>query len=86
MQSSVHEAKAQLSRLLEMLEQGESIVIARNGKPVAELVPPRKKGIQLGGGRNDPEVNRRAVGGGWWKAMPDSEAEEFFGGRPPADH
>jgi len=81
MQLNVHEAKTQLSRLLGMVEQGESIVIARNGKPVAELVPLRKKGIQLGAGRKDPEVNRRAIGGAWWKAMSDGEADDFFEGR-----
>jgi prevent-host-death family protein len=47
---NVHEAKTQLSRLLERVEQGEEIVIGRAGKPVAKLVPyhpvrrPRKPG------------------------------------------
>jgi prevent-host-death family protein len=36
---NVHEAKTQLSRLLERVERGEQIVIARAGKPVATLVP-----------------------------------------------
>jgi prevent-host-death family protein len=36
---NVHEAKTQLSRLLEGVEAGEDIVIARAGKPVARLVP-----------------------------------------------
>jgi prevent-host-death family protein len=35
----VHEAKTQLSRLLQEVENGEEIVIARNGEPVARLVP-----------------------------------------------
>jgi prevent-host-death family protein len=34
---NVHEAKSQLSRLLEEVEAGERIVIARAGKPVAVL-------------------------------------------------
>jgi antitoxin (DNA-binding transcriptional repressor) of toxin-antitoxin stability system len=33
----VHEAKSTLSRLLEEVERGETVVIARNGRPVAEL-------------------------------------------------
>jgi prevent-host-death family protein len=33
----VHEAKSILSRLLEEVERGETVVIARNGRPVAEL-------------------------------------------------
>jgi prevent-host-death family protein len=38
-QVNVHEAKTQLSRLLQEVENGEEIVIARNGEPVARLVP-----------------------------------------------
>jgi prevent-host-death family protein len=36
---NVYDAKTQLSRLLERVEAGEEIVIARAGKPVAKLVP-----------------------------------------------
>lgn len=36
---NVHEAKTHLSRLLQRVEQGEEIVIARDGEPVARLVP-----------------------------------------------
>ncbi|RNL75381.1 type II toxin-antitoxin system Phd/YefM family antitoxin [Nocardioides marmorisolisilvae] len=36
---NIHAAKTHLSRLLERVEQGETIVIARAGKPVAELKP-----------------------------------------------
>jgi prevent-host-death family protein len=38
-QVNVHEAKTQLSRLLEEVEAGERIVIARAGEPVAVLAP-----------------------------------------------
>jgi len=38
-QYNVHQAKSQLSKLLEEVEAGEQVVIARNGRPVAELVP-----------------------------------------------
>ncbi len=36
---NVHEAKTHLSRLLEAVERGEDVIIARAGKPVARLVP-----------------------------------------------
>jgi prevent-host-death family protein len=36
---NVHDAKTHLSRLLERVERGEEIVIARSGKPVARLIP-----------------------------------------------
>jgi prevent-host-death family protein len=38
-QVNVHEAKTELSRLLEAVEAGERIVIARAGEPVAVLIP-----------------------------------------------
>lgn len=36
---NVHQAKTHLSKLLERVAAGEEIVIARNGEPVARLVP-----------------------------------------------
>ncbi len=36
---SVYDAKTQLSRLLARVEEGEEIIIARNGRPVARLAP-----------------------------------------------
>ena len=36
---NVHEAKSTLSALLALVEQGEEVVIARNGEPVAKLSP-----------------------------------------------
>ena len=35
---NIHEAKTQLSRLIAMVEAGDEVVIARDGKPVARLV------------------------------------------------
>ncbi len=39
---NIHAAKTQLSRLVARAEKGEHITIARAGKPVAQLGPPRK--------------------------------------------
>jgi prevent-host-death family protein len=36
---NVHAAKTQLSSLLDRVERGEEIIIARAGKPVARLAP-----------------------------------------------
>lgn len=36
---NVHEAKTQLSRLLDRAQEGEEFVIAKAGKPVARLGP-----------------------------------------------
>ena len=38
-QINIHEAKTHLSRLVEEAAQGQEIVIAKAGKPVARLVP-----------------------------------------------
>ena len=38
-QVGMHEAKTKLSQLVQRAESGEDIVIARNGKPVARLIP-----------------------------------------------
>jgi prevent-host-death family protein len=57
---NVHAAKTQLSRLLERVEAGEEVIIARAGKPVARLVPlatdkpPRQPG-QLKGRLHVPD-------------------------------
>jgi prevent-host-death family protein len=36
---NVHAAKTHLSKLLEQVSSGEEIIIARDSKPVAKLVP-----------------------------------------------
>jgi prevent-host-death family protein len=38
-QATVHEAKTHLSRLLDEVETGSTVVITRRGKPVAKLEP-----------------------------------------------
>ena len=39
---NIHDAKTHLSRLIERVEAGEEVVIARAGRPVARLVPLRR--------------------------------------------
>jgi prevent-host-death family protein len=38
-QVNVYEARGQFSKLLEEVEAGEEIVIARNGRPIVRLLP-----------------------------------------------
>jgi prevent-host-death family protein len=48
---NVYEAKTHLSKLLDRVEGGEEIVIARAGRPVARLVPiPRRTEPRTPGG------------------------------------
>ena len=45
---NVYEAKTRLSQLLGAVERGEEFVIARNGTPIARLVPlhpPSRRGL-----------------------------------------
>jgi prevent-host-death family protein len=65
---NVHEAKTNLSRLLEQVAQGEEVIIGKAGKPVAKLVPynarsgPRRPGgwegkVWMAEGWDSDEVN-----------------------------
>ena len=53
MQISIAEAKNQFSQLVRAVEQGEFVLIMRNGKPVAQLAPPPPghRPVRLGGMR-----------------------------------
>lgn len=50
MQVNMLEAKNQLSKLVRAAEAGEDVVIARNGMPVARLLPLAKPAGLKGGG------------------------------------
>ena len=66
-QVNIHEAKTHLSKLLARVSEGEEIIIARNGKPVARLVPV------------DPEPTERPLGiykGQVWVAPDFTETPE----------
>lgn len=78
MQINVHEAKTQLSRLLELVEQGETVTIARHGKPVAELIRVRRASFPLGSARHDPLV---PPGDEWWQPLTDEESDSWVEGR-----
>ena len=70
---NVDEAKSNLSRLLEIVEQGEEVIIARHGVPVAELVtvPAGKRRL----GTIGSDQGRK----GWDADRTDREAENEFG-------
>ena len=54
---NTHEAKTNLSRLLEKVAAGEEVVIARSGKPIAKLVPYREpQARRLGGWRGQVRI------------------------------
>ena len=51
MQVNMLEARNQLSKLVRAAQEGEDVVIAKNGVPVARLLPFRKPGGLKGWGR-----------------------------------
>jgi prevent-host-death family protein len=74
----MHEAKTQLSKLVERVEAGEEIVITRRGEPAARLVPERRgEGFAslAGAWRGRVEIADD------FDALPDDLAEAF-GTRP----
>jgi prevent-host-death family protein len=69
----VHEAKTNLSRLLELVIAGEEIVITRRGEEVARLVPAHPpEGRRLGIDRN-----RYVVPDDFDAPLPDDVMAEF---------
>ena len=75
---NIHDAKTRLSQLIERVEAGEEIVIARAGRPVARLTPlkahlgPRRLGRLDGRFRIPDDFN---------SPLPDDLLEAFLGGR-----
>jgi prevent-host-death family protein len=73
-QVNMHEAKTRLSQLVGLVEEGERVVIARAGMPVAELVPvvrasiPRRGGVWNGKAQIATDFD-----------APMPELEELFG-------
>lgn len=77
MNVSVHGAKTQLSKLLDLVEDGEQVVIERHGRPVARLVAVRRRrGSVLGAMKGEFEM-----ADGWEQALTDEEADAFWNGR-----
>lgn len=71
---NVHDAKTHLSRILERVAQGEEIIIAKSGRPVAKLVrlavEPRRPGRLKG---------RIRVGADFDEPLPDEILAAFRG-------
>ncbi len=76
MQVNMHKAKTELSQLVEAACRGEQVVIARNGDPIAKIVPIAKsRGKRvLGAGRGLIEIRDD-----FCRPMTDAEVDEFLG-------
>lgn len=73
-QINIHQAKTQLSRLLERVATGEEIVIAKSGKPVAKLVPFRETARRPGRLKGKIKIGRD-----FDAPLPDALAAAFQG-------
>jgi prevent-host-death family protein len=71
---NVHEAKTQLSRLLERVAAGESVVIAKAGRPIADLVPHRESPVVFGGLSGQLDYDDASF------AEPDPDIQRMFYG------
>jgi prevent-host-death family protein len=73
---NIHEAKTHLSRLVERVQAGEEIVIAKAGRPAARLVPieSARKPVKIGG------LKARAPVPDDFNTMYDEEIEALFAG------
>lgn len=72
---NVHQAKSQLSKLMEQVESGEEVVIARAGKPAVRLVPFSMPGKERKAGiwRNQVSIAED------FDTLPDEWMEAFEG-------
>ena len=79
MQVNIFDAKTDLSKLIKMLENKEekSITIARNGKPVAKLVPYENEPVQRRLGIAKDKFKDYSFSWEEWDEM-DKEIEEMF--------
>ncbi|MCK5798392.1 MAG: type II toxin-antitoxin system prevent-host-death family antitoxin [Deltaproteobacteria bacterium] len=46
---NIHEAKTHLSKILEAVQRGEEVIIAKANTPIAEIIPFDRPALQLGG-------------------------------------
>ena len=71
---NVHQAKTHLSRLLAQVEAGEEVTIARNGTPVARLVPCRRGKREFGAMRG-----RISLDDSFFDPLPEEELAAWEG-------
>jgi prevent-host-death family protein len=84
MEVNVHHAKTHLSKLIQRAENGEEVIIARNGKPTVKLVPVVEETSESAyriPGRLKGKLNLPENWEEEWKLM-DKELEELMNDEP----
>jgi antitoxin (DNA-binding transcriptional repressor) of toxin-antitoxin stability system len=77
---NVHEAKTHLSRYLERLARGESIILCKRNIPIAEIRPiakPRTAKRPVGLTKGKFKLSRK-----FFKSLPADILESFYGEEP----
>ncbi len=69
-QVNIHDAKTHLSKLIERAENGEEVIIARAGKPVARLtaIASPERGRRFGAMKGKASVDER-----FFEPLPEDE-------------
>jgi len=75
-QVNIHEAKTQFSQLVDRAHAGEEIVVAKDGKPWARLVP-----LAAPSARQPGLLRGLRVGPAFDEPLPDEELDVWNGGR-----
>ena len=70
---NIHEAKTHFSRLLARVANGEEVIIAHSGKPVARLVPFQERGNRIPG----TAKSKIYIADDFDAPLPDSVLETF---------
>ena len=77
---NVHEAKTHLSRYLEKIARGESIVLCKRNTPIAEIRPiplPRKQKRPIGLAKGSFKVPKK-----FFEPLPAEVLDAFYGKKP----
>ena len=77
-QFNVHQAKTNFSPLLEMVERGEEVIVARHGKPVARLIGLQDRKSILGIGVGDSNYRSGLSDAEVFSPMSAEEAADFY--------
>jgi prevent-host-death family protein len=75
---NIHEAKSNLSKLIERARSGDEVIIAKAGTPMVRLVPVERPTKRIFGSAKGQIIFKK----GWNSPMTKRELDEFLSGNP----
>jgi prevent-host-death family protein len=75
---NIHEAKSNLSKLIERARSGDEVIIAKAGTPMVRLVPVDRPTKRIFGSAKGQIILKK----GWNAPMTKCELDEFLSGNP----